>query len=215
MVLRHSPGSVLPTFARPFCRVHYTSVISSCAVHVPLSPRPLSPQQAKSLITRDRLLSSVAARTSTPQVSTSSSSREVVELAILIDVLPARVRAALQPHKALSQLVEVVLDLGRPVVARFTEGAQLLSRDPLTQAELEEVTSKACFYTAESCFMLVLPAQAVVVASWLESSHKLALLSYCVSASRWASLEETTGQESTGACTGLAASATGMDILLA
>ncbi|KAL3133379.1 hypothetical protein ABBQ38_007249 [Trebouxia sp. C0009 RCD-2024] len=142
MVLRHSPGSVLPTFARPFCRVHYTSVISSCAVHVPLSPRPLSPQQAKSLITRDRLLSSVAARTSTPQVSTSSSSREVVELAILIDVLPARVRAALQPHKALSQLVEVVLDLGRPVVARFTEGAQLLSRDPLTQAELEEVTSK-------------------------------------------------------------------------
>lgn len=50
--------------------------------------------------------------------------------------------------------------------------------------------------------MLALPVQAVVVASWLESPHKLALVSYRVSVSRWASLEEITGQESTGACTG-------------
>ena len=143
LLVLQSAGSLLSSGVRPCCRVQYTSLIPSCAVHVPLSPRPLSPQQAKSLITREALLSSVAARTSTPQVSDSSSFGEAVELAILIDVLPARVRAALQPHLAVSQLVEVVLDLGRPVVARFTEGAQLLSRDPLTQEELEEVTSKA------------------------------------------------------------------------
>lgn len=110
----------------------------------------MSPQAAKALITREHLLSSIAARTSTLTPSTSHSmSRETVELATLIDVLPARVRTALQQHTALSQLVEVVLDLGRPVVARFTEGAELLSRDPLTQEELEEVTDKACICTAD------------------------------------------------------------------
>ena len=112
----------------------------------------MSPQVAKSLITREQLLSSIAARTSTSTQSSSNSlSRETVELATLIDVLPARVRTALQHHPDLAQLVEVVLDLGRPVVARFTEGAQVLSRDPLTPEELEEVTSKACNCMADKC----------------------------------------------------------------
>lgn len=112
----------------------------------------MSPQVAKSLITREQLLSNIAARTSTLTQSLNNSlSRETIELATLIDVLPARVRTALQQHAALSHLVEVVLDLGRPVVARFTEGAELLSRDPLTQEELGEVTNKACICTAESC----------------------------------------------------------------
>ena len=127
------------------------NLLPCCAVQVPLR-RPVSPQVAKSLITREQLLSSIAARTSTStQSSNNSLSRETVELATLIDVLPARVRTALQHHTALSQLVEVVLDLGRPVVARFTEGAELLSRDPLTQEELEEVTNKARTCMADSC----------------------------------------------------------------
>lgn len=166
--LLHSAGPLLSNSARTYYKAQHTGASPSCAVNVPLSPRPLSPQQAKSLITREQLLSSVAARTSTPQVSTSSLSREAVELSILIDVLPARVRAALQPHIALSQLVEVVLDLGRPVVARFTEGAQLLSRDPLTQAELEEVTNKACCYPAihwPECWPFL--CMLCLAASWL------------------------------------------------
>ena len=141
-------GSLLPNGAR---RVPHMNLMPCCAIQVPLR-RPVSPQAAKALITREQLLSSIAARTSTSTPSISNSLfRETVELATLIDVLPARVRTALQHHTALSQLVEVVLDLGRPVVARFTEGAELLSRDHLTQEELEEVTDKACVYAADGC----------------------------------------------------------------
>lgn len=49
------------------------------------------------------------------------------------------------------QLVEVVLDLGRPVLARYTHGDEMLSSAPLTSAELHEVVAKvgaslACAY---------------------------------------------------------------------
>lgn len=122
------------------CRINY---FSHSAVHVPLR-RPASPQPAKFVITREQLLSSMATHTSGPTPpSQNESSWETVELAVLIDVLPARVRTALRRHTALPQLVEVVLDLGRPVVARFSARAETLSQAPLTQAELEEVTSKA------------------------------------------------------------------------
>jgi len=70
-------------------------------------------------------------------------SRTDFELSVLIEVLPARVRNLLQQHPDLPQLVEVVLDLGRPVLARFANTDQLLSAAPLAKQELEEVTSKA------------------------------------------------------------------------
>ena len=106
--------------------------------------RPAPPQPAKFVITREQLLSSMAAHTSGPAPPLhNESSWETVELAVLIDVLPARARTALRRHTALPQLVEVVLDLGRPVVARFSARAEMLSQSPLTRVELEEVTSKA------------------------------------------------------------------------
>lgn len=163
--LLHSAASLLPNGARTFCRIPHVNLFPCSAIQVPLR-RPVSPQVAKSLITREQLLSSIAARTSqSTQSYNNSLSRESVELATLIDVLPARVRTALQHHTALSQLVEVVLDLGRPVVARFTEGAQLLSRDPVTQEELEEVTSKACICTADSCFVSALQTAALLLSN--------------------------------------------------
>ena len=78
--------------------------------------------------------------------------RDDIELSVLIDVLPARVRALLQQHPQLSQLVEVVLDLGRPVLARFANTDQLLSTIPLTRQELQEITSKAGILPA-SCIL--------------------------------------------------------------
>lgn len=153
--LIYSAGSHLSNGPRTSCRAPHVKLLPCCAVQVPLR-RPVSPQDAKSLITREQLLSSIAARTSTSTQSSSNSlSRETVELATLIDVLPARVRTALQHHSDLAQLVEIILDLGRPVVARFTKGAQLLSRDPLTPEELEEVTSKACNYKCSAPVVLL------------------------------------------------------------
>lgn len=40
------------------------------------------------------------------------------------------------------QLVEVVLDLGRPALARYSHGDELLSSAPLTMDELHEVVAK-------------------------------------------------------------------------
>ena len=149
--LLYSAGSLCLNGVRTSCKLHHTRISPCCAVQIPLR-RPLSPQLAKIISTREQLLSSIAARTSLlTQPSKNGLSREAVELATFIGVLPARVRTALQQHTELSQLVEVVLDLGRPVVARFTEGAQILSRDPLTHEELAEVTSKARICTTDSC----------------------------------------------------------------
>lgn len=41
-----------------------------------------------------------------------------------------------------SQLVEVVLDLGRPVLARYSHGDEVLSSVPLSRDELQEVVAK-------------------------------------------------------------------------
>ena len=40
------------------------------------------------------------------------------------------------------QLVEVVLDLGRPVLARYSHGDEMLSSAPLSSDELFEVVAK-------------------------------------------------------------------------
>lgn len=38
--------------------------------------------------------------------------------------------------------MEVVLDLGRPVLARYTHGDEMLSSAPLTSDELHEIVTK-------------------------------------------------------------------------
>ena len=151
--LHNSTGSLVrirTPLHQHVCSMHHSP---RCAIDTPLR-RPASPQRTPSLITKEQLLS-IAARNPAPTSSLSTSStRDAAELTVLIEVLPARVRAALKPYTTWTQLVEVVLDLGRPVVARFAQGAQILSQEPLTEADLEEVTSKACTYAAASCTLL-------------------------------------------------------------
>ena len=48
------------------------------------------------------------------------------ELDALIDLLPPRVRGALESHPRKLQLLEVVLDLGRLPIARFADGDEVL-----------------------------------------------------------------------------------------
>lgn len=106
------------------------------AVH--LLERPILRHRVQSVISSEQLQT----LTDTVHVQRMKS-RDDIELAVLIDVLPSRVRTILQQHPELSQLVEVVLDLGRPVLARFANTDQLLSTVPLARQELEEVTQKA------------------------------------------------------------------------
>ncbi len=116
------------------CVIHAQRTNGSC-----LLERPVARQRIQSLISSEQTPFYVANSASPPD----NKSRTDFELSVLIEVLPARVRNLLQQHPDLPQLVEVVLDLGRPVLARFANTDQLLSAAPLAKQELEEVTSKA------------------------------------------------------------------------
>lgn len=121
------------------CVSHAQRSTGSC-----LLERPVARQRIQSLISSEQTPFRVANSASSPD----NNSQTDFELSVLIEVLPARVRNVLQQHPDLSQLVEVVLDLGRPVLARFADTDQLLSAAPLAKQELEEVTSKARYLLA-------------------------------------------------------------------
>jgi stage III sporulation protein SpoIIIAA len=63
--------------------------------------------------------------------------REIEETLKLVSLLPEDVRHALERHPRLPTLVEVVMDLGRPPLARFPAGDELLDDRPVTAEDLE------------------------------------------------------------------------------
>src|SRR5215469_13690315 len=63
------------------------------------------------------------------------------DLDALLDVLPWRVREPLE-LRDVSNLLEIVLDLGRLPEARFPEGAVDLDVEPVTLADLEYVVER-------------------------------------------------------------------------
>jgi stage III sporulation protein SpoIIIAA len=55
----------------------------------------------------------------------------------LLEILPPGIRANLENRKQIDELVEVVLDLGRPPEARYTSAATYLSDTPVTQMDID------------------------------------------------------------------------------
>ncbi|CAN1133807.1 Protein SEEDLING PLASTID DEVELOPMENT 1 [Linum perenne] len=74
----------------------------------------------------------------------SSSTEEVfdAELDRLLSLLPEQMRARVLEHPELSGLVEVVLDLGRPPLARFPSGDFVLSDSAITLQDLQFAASQ-------------------------------------------------------------------------
>ncbi|CAN1772695.1 Protein SEEDLING PLASTID DEVELOPMENT 1 [Linum perenne] len=74
----------------------------------------------------------------------SSSTDEVfdAELDRLLSLLPEQMRARVLEHPELSGLVEVVLDLGRPPLARFPSGDFVLSDSAITLQDLQFAASQ-------------------------------------------------------------------------
>ncbi len=60
----------------------------------------------------------------------------------LLDVLPDQVRKWLAPHPHLDDLKEVVIDLGRPIGARFVQGYEIMDDTPALRADIDFVTSR-------------------------------------------------------------------------
>ncbi|KAM3195318.1 hypothetical protein ACQJBY_071437 [Aegilops geniculata] len=64
------------------------------------------------------------------------------ELGRLLELLPGELRQRVEDHPELPALVEVVMDLGRPPLARFPSGDFLLSDRPISFDDLRQATSK-------------------------------------------------------------------------
>ncbi|XP_056167799.1 protein SEEDLING PLASTID DEVELOPMENT 1 isoform X2 [Syzygium oleosum] len=65
-----------------------------------------------------------------------------VELGRLLALLPEEMRRRVGEHPERSQLIEVVMDLGRKPLARFPSGDFVLSELPVTHEDLERATSQ-------------------------------------------------------------------------
>ncbi|KXZ55595.1 hypothetical protein GPECTOR_2g1145 [Gonium pectorale] len=63
--------------------------------------------------------------------------QEIDELMKLVQLLPAGVRSALEEHPQMLELLEVVMDLGRPPLARFPAGDVKLSTQPISAEDLD------------------------------------------------------------------------------
>ncbi|PNH02646.1 hypothetical protein TSOC_011361 [Tetrabaena socialis] len=61
----------------------------------------------------------------------------LLQLMKLVQLLPGSVRSALEDHPDCLELLEVVMDLGRPPLARFPSGDVKLSADPISAEDLD------------------------------------------------------------------------------
>ena len=66
----------------------------------------------------------------------------VDDLDSLIEVLPAQVREPLKRRDSLSGLLEIVLDLGRPPLARFINNEEILAKDEIDLEDIRYVVGK-------------------------------------------------------------------------
>lgn len=63
------------------------------------------------------------------------------DLQLLLTILPDSVRMALEAGKRLDELLEVVMDLGRPVYARYVDGEVIVRQTEVTQEEIDRVVA--------------------------------------------------------------------------
>ncbi|CAD6340190.1 unnamed protein product [Miscanthus lutarioriparius] len=72
------------------------------------------------------------------------------ELRRLLELLPGELRRRVETHPELPALVEVVMDLGRPPLARFPSGDFLLSHRPISFDDLRHATSQVGDFGADN-----------------------------------------------------------------
>ena len=63
-------------------------------------------------------------------------------LDLLLSILPPQAQEHLRGHPQLLDLIEVVIDLGRPLEARFAEHYELIGDEPATAADIDYVVSR-------------------------------------------------------------------------
>ncbi|XP_043704942.1 protein SEEDLING PLASTID DEVELOPMENT 1 [Telopea speciosissima] len=79
-----------------------------------------------------------------PSTSTSISSRAEAasELELFLELIPSKMRMELLRHPEITNLIEVVMDLGRKPLARFPSGDWMMSEQPVKLEDLRHAVSK-------------------------------------------------------------------------
>ncbi len=72
------------------------------------------------------------------------------DLELLLDVLPERIRHRLRELDRDSELIEIVMDLGRLPEARFVDREAILSQDEVTRADLQSVIQRIGDFGADN-----------------------------------------------------------------
>jgi stage III sporulation protein SpoIIIAA len=72
------------------------------------------------------------------------------DLTQLLEMLPAEIRSTLLEHPQRDRLVEVVLDLGRRPEARFPGGAEYLSENPISRADLDYCIERVGMFSGDN-----------------------------------------------------------------
>jgi stage III sporulation protein SpoIIIAA len=78
-------------------------------------------------------------------------SQEITDdLELLLQVLPAELRHSLRSEDGLEDLIEIVMDLGRPPEARFPDRAVCLGLDPVARTNLDHVVARVGSFTGDN-----------------------------------------------------------------
>jgi stage III sporulation protein SpoIIIAA len=88
-----------------------------------------------------------------PQTETNLIHQEtqvVDDLEQLMAMLPLHILAAIQAHPDAERLVEVVMDLGRRPEARFPSGAEYLSEEVITKADLQYCVDRVGMFSGDN-----------------------------------------------------------------
>jgi stage III sporulation protein SpoIIIAA len=72
------------------------------------------------------------------------------DLDLLLDILPAQVKRTLALHPQKEDLLEIVLDLGRPPEARFVQSLEILRDEPANIEDIEYVVSRLSAFTQDN-----------------------------------------------------------------
>jgi stage III sporulation protein SpoIIIAA len=72
------------------------------------------------------------------------------DLSKLLEIFPADLASAILAHPHQSNLIEVVMDLGRPPEARFPGGSEYLSPQPITREDLQHCIDRVGMFSGDN-----------------------------------------------------------------
>ncbi|KAL6126415.1 hypothetical protein ACLB2K_074464 [Fragaria x ananassa] len=82
--------------------------------------------------------------------SGSSASTSRTEMEMFLELLPERMKSELYRHEEIGKLIEVVMDLGRPPIARFPTGDWVISETPVSHEDLRLAVSKVSEFSDDN-----------------------------------------------------------------